>query len=85
MGLIVRSFARLLSCWQNKVMKIKTWEDPIVVELRKVKERLAAKFNFDVVAMLRDQQEREKRYGSRLVSFEPRRKANKTKVKTPQT
>jgi hypothetical protein len=44
-------------------MKTKIWEDPIVNEVRKVKERLAAKFNFDVVAMLRDQQKREKTSG----------------------
>ena len=63
-------------------MKTKTWEDPIVAEVRKVKERLAAKFNFEVVAMLRDQQEREKSYGPRLVSFEPRHASKKSKVKS---
>ncbi len=44
-------------------MKLRIWEDPIVTEVRKVKERLAAKFNFDVMAMLRDQQKREKTSG----------------------
>jgi hypothetical protein len=44
-------------------MKTKIWEDPIVAEVRKVKERLAAKFDFDVVAMLRAQQQREKTSG----------------------
>jgi hypothetical protein len=37
--------------------------------MRKVKEQLAALFDFDVVAMLRDQQQRERRSGRRLVSF----------------
>jgi hypothetical protein len=50
-------------------MKTKTWEDPIVTEVRKVKERLAAKFNFDVVAMLRDQQNREKTTGRHYVDL----------------
>ena len=50
-------------------MKAKPYEDPIVEEVRKVKEALAAKFNFDLRAMLADQREREKRYGKRLVSF----------------
>ncbi len=50
-------------------MKTKSYEDPIVEEVRKVKESLAAKFNFDLHAMVRDQQEREKRHGKRLVSF----------------
>jgi hypothetical protein len=57
-------------------MKIKAWEDPIVAEVRKVKERLAAKFNFDVVAMLRDQQKREKTSGRRYVDLsKPSQKA----------
>ena len=50
-------------------MKAKPYEDPIVEKVRKVKEALAAKFNFDLHAMVRDQQQREKRYGKRLVSF----------------
>ena len=36
------------NCWQNDFMKTKTWESPIVLEVRKVKERLAAKFNYDI-------------------------------------
>ncbi len=55
-------------------MKLKTWEDPIVAEIRKIKERLAAKFNFDVVAMLRDQQQRQKTSGRHYVDLsKPRR------------
>jgi hypothetical protein len=50
-------------------MKTKIWEDPIVAEVREVKERLAAKFDFDVVAMLRDQQNREKTSGRRYVDL----------------
>ena len=50
-------------------MKTKAYEDPIVEEVRKVKEALAAKFNFDVRAMLADARKREKRHGKRLVSF----------------
>ena len=50
-------------------MKAKPHVDPIVEEVRKVKEALAAKFNFDVRAMLADARKREKRHGKRLVSF----------------
>ena len=50
-------------------MKTKAYEDTIVEEVRKVKEALAAKFNFDVRAMLADAGKREKRHGKRLVSF----------------
>jgi len=57
-------------------MKTKTWEDPIVAEVRKVKERLAAKFDFDVVAMLRDAQKREQSSGRKYVDLsKPKRKA----------
>ncbi len=62
-------------------MKTKTWESPIVLEVRKVKERLAAKFNYDISAMLRDQMEREKTSGHRYVDLsKPRRKAGVKKI-----
>ena len=50
-------------------MKTKSYENPIAEEVRQVKEALAAKFNFDVRAMLADARKREKRHGKRLVSF----------------
>ena len=50
-------------------MKTKTWEDPIVAEIHKVKEKLAAKFHFDVVAMLREQQRREVNSGRHYVDL----------------
>ena len=34
--------------------------DPIITEVRRVKTALAAKYNFDVIAMVRALQEREK-------------------------
>ena len=62
-------------------MKTKTWESPIVLEVRKVKERLAAKFNYDVDAMFRDLREREKTSGHRYVDLSrPRRKASVKKA-----
>ena len=62
-------------------MKTKVWEDPIVAEVRKVKEQLAAKFNFDVRAMLLDQMEREKTSGRRYVDLsKPRRKTRAKKL-----
>jgi hypothetical protein len=62
-------------------MKTKTWESPIVVEVRKVKERLAAKFNHNVVAMLRDMMERQKTSGQRYVDLsQPRRKTRAKKA-----
>ena len=37
--------------------------DPIVAEMRKIKERLAAEYSYDVKAMLRDAQRRQDRHG----------------------
>jgi len=62
-------------------MKTKTWESPIVLEVRKVKERLAAKFNYDVGAMFRDLRAREKTSGHRYVDLSnPPRKAGVKKA-----
>ena len=62
-------------------MKKKTWESPIVLEVRKVKERLAAKFNYDIDAMFRDLREREKSSGRRYVDLsKPRRKGSAKKA-----
>jgi hypothetical protein len=44
------------------------WEDPIVAEVRRVREELAAKFNFDVDAILADTRTRQAALGKRLVS-----------------
>lgn len=54
-------------------MKTSPYENPIAEELRKVKEALAAKFNFNVRAMLADARNREQRHGKRLVSFVKRK------------
>jgi hypothetical protein len=62
-------------------MKTKTWESPIVLEVRKVKERLAAKFNYDIDAMFRDLRAREKTSGHRYVDLsKPRRKTGVKKA-----
>ncbi len=63
-------------------MKTKAFEDPIVAEVSKVKDRLAAQFNYDAVAMLRDAQKREQAHGRRLVDLSkpPRSPATKKVV-----
>ena len=45
------------------------WEDPIVAEVHRTREELAAKFNFDVEAIVADIRERQAALGSRLVSL----------------
>jgi hypothetical protein len=48
------------------------WEDPIVAEVHRIREQLAAKFNFDLAAMFADMRKRQAALGSRLVSPKPR-------------
>jgi hypothetical protein len=46
------------------------WEDPIVVKVPRIREELAARFNFDVKAIFEDMRKRQAALGARLVSLE---------------
>jgi hypothetical protein len=50
------------------------WEDPIVAEVRKVRQKIAAKFNYDIRAICEDARKREGKDGRPVVS-PPRRRA----------
>jgi hypothetical protein len=54
-----------------------TFRDPIVEEVREAKQRLAARFDYDVRAMLKDAQRRQARGGRKIVSV-PTRKSRTT-------
>jgi hypothetical protein len=43
------------------------WEDPIVAEIRRVREELSAKFDFDPKAIFADMRNRQTVLGERLV------------------
>ncbi len=45
--------------------------DPIVDEVRRVRDAHAARFNYDLDAIFRDIKEQEKKSGRKLVSFTP--------------
>lgn len=47
--------------------------DPVVGEVRRVRERYAASFNYDIRRMAADLREREQQHLERLVTFPPRR------------
>ncbi len=47
--------------------------DPIVEEVRQVREAYAARFNYDLDAIFRDIKEQEKKSGHTFVSFTPPR------------
>jgi len=45
------------------------WEDPIVAEVHRTRQELAARFDFDVNAIVADIRKRQAALGSRLVSL----------------
>jgi hypothetical protein len=49
------------------------WKDPIVEEVRKVRDEYAARFNYDLDAMLKDLQEKQEASGREVVNLKPRR------------
>ena len=51
------------------------WEDPIVAEVHRTREMLAAKFNFDIDAIFADMQKRQAALGGRLVHQKKRAEA----------
>ena len=50
-------------------------EDPIVAEVRRIREELSAKFNFDVAAIFADIRSRQASAGERLIRLKGHRKA----------
>jgi hypothetical protein len=53
-------------------------EDPIVAEVRQIRERLAEQFDFDLHAIFVDLRERQRLLGSRLVRRPKRGRAEQT-------
>ena len=51
------------------------WEDPIVAEVHRIREKLAAEFDFDVKAIFADLRKRQAASGNRLV---PQKKTGRT-------
>jgi hypothetical protein len=49
------------------------WEDPIVEEVRRIREEHAAQFGYDLKAIYDDLKESEKKSGRVVVSFPPKR------------
>jgi hypothetical protein len=54
------------------------WEDPIVAEIHRIREKLAAEFGFDVNAIFADLRKRQEALGDRLV--EPKNQAATLRV-----
>ena len=48
-------------------------DDPIVDEVRKIRDEYARSFNYDLDAICRDLQQKQMQSGRKLVSFPPKR------------
>lgn len=51
------------------------WKDPIVEEVRKIREKHAARFKYDLDAICRDLKEQERKSGRKVVSLPPKKRA----------
>lgn len=57
-----------------------TWEDPIVKEVRTIRDKIAAEHNYDVEALGRYLQEQQKKEIRKIVTRPPRRPATKQAI-----
>lgn len=51
------------------------WEDPLVAEVHRAREKISASYNFDLTAFFADLRKRQASLGSRLI---PQKPPNKT-------
>jgi hypothetical protein len=58
------------------------WDDPIVQEIRKVREEHAARFNFNLQAIADDLKKQQEDSGKAFVSLPPKKPAVLPKIKT---
>lgn len=56
------------------------WKDPIVEEVRKIRQKHAAKFNYDLDSICRDSKQQERKGGRKVVSLPPRKPAPRAKT-----
>jgi hypothetical protein len=61
------------------------WEDPIVEDVRRTREKLAARFHFDVDAIFEDLKRFQATLGTRLISPPTRNEPVETADRTPTT
>lgn len=62
-GIGCQLFARPKNSWEHGIM----WEDPIVAEVHRDRQKLAAEFDFDLKAIFADLRKRQASLGDRLV------------------
>lgn len=57
------------------------WEDPIVADVRRIREALSAKFDFDLPAIFADIRDRQVNVGDRLIRLKCDPKAERDAVR----
>lgn len=72
-----RSFARPMNLWGRTTMETRH-TDPIIAELRSIRQAYAARFNYDVEAMFRDIRARQDASGRDYVRLPARRAVSAT-------
>jgi hypothetical protein len=58
------------------------WDDPIVEEVRKVREEHAARFDYDLKRIFQDLKEEEQKSGRKVVTLSPKHPEASEAVKT---
>ena len=58
--------------------------DSIIDEVRAARERLAARFDFDIHRIMEDARQRQSQYGARLISFEHESRAKEALAEAPR-
>jgi hypothetical protein len=56
--------------------------DPIVAEIRAIREAYAKRFDYDLDAICRDLKQKEKKGGRKIISFSDRSKGRRKKATT---
>jgi hypothetical protein len=57
------------------------WKDPIVEEVRRIRQQHAKQFNYDLRAIVDDLRKQQEQSGRKYVRFEPRRPSEAKKRK----
>jgi hypothetical protein len=60
-------------------MQESVMNDPIIAELRKIRDEYAARFNYDIDAIMKDLRKKEKEFPHKLVKLKPRKLKPKAK------
>ncbi len=58
-------------------------EDSVVAEVRRAREEIAKRFNYDLRAMIEDARKRQSLSGRKVVSFPPRPVARQASIEQP--